>query len=60
MSPTHASKDCRLSIGMPDSGLSGPDYDDFLAVLGAGRKLSRGEAGKAVRHSLMVSRFDWS
>jgi hypothetical protein len=60
MSPTLDLDELGPSIGTRDSGLSGPDYDDFLAVLGAGRKLRRAEAGKAVRHSLMVERFDWS
>lgn len=60
MSPTLDLDEMGPSIGRPGSGLSGPDYDDFLAVLGVGRKLRRAEAGKAVRHSLMVARFDWS
>jgi hypothetical protein len=60
MSPTLDLDELEPSIGTPDSGLSGPDYDDFLAVLGVGRKLSRPGAGKVVRHRLMVSRFDWS
>ncbi|MAE69798.1 MAG: hypothetical protein CME06_04935 [Gemmatimonadetes bacterium] len=60
MAPTLDLDELGPSIGSPGSDLSGPDYDHFLSVLGAGRKLRRAEVGKAVRHSLMVSRFDWS
>jgi hypothetical protein len=60
MSPTLDSEDCRLSNDAPGSGLSMPNYDHFLAVLGDGRWLGRAEAGKGVRHSLMVDLFDWS
>ena len=60
MSPTLDLDELRPSIGAPGSRSSGPNYDDFLAVLGAERDPRRAEAGKAVRHSLMVERFDWS
>jgi hypothetical protein len=60
MAPTLDLDELGPSIGTPESNLGGPDYDDFLAVLGGRRRLSRGEAGKDVRHSLMVERFDWS
>ena len=60
MAPTLDLNELGPSIGTPGSGLSGPDYDDFLAVLGAEREPRRPEAGKAVRYRLMVDRFDWS
>ena len=60
MSPTLDLDEFGASRDPRRSDLGGPDYDDFLAVLGAGRKQRRPGAGKAVRHSLMVERFDWS
>jgi len=60
MSPTLDLDELGPSIGTPDSGLSGPDYDDFLAVLGVGRQQGRTEAGDAVRQTLMVHSFNWS
>jgi len=60
MSPTLDSDLSRPLQGRPESDLGGPDYDDFLAVLGAGRDPHRPGAGKAVRHILMVDLFDWS
>ena len=58
MSPTLDLDQLGTSQGAPGSRSSGPNYDDFLAVLG--RRLGRTEAGKGVRHSLMVECFDWS
>jgi hypothetical protein len=60
MSPTLDSDLSVPSQRTPGSGLSGPDYDDFLAVLGAERYPRRPGAGKRVRHSLMVHSFNWS
>ncbi len=60
MSPTLDSDLSVPSQRTPASDLGGPDYDDFLAVLGAGRDPRRPGGGKIVGHSLMVDRFDWS
>ena len=60
MSPTLDLDELGTSQGTPGSDLSRPDYDDFLAVLGVRRRSGSAEAGKAVRHTLMVERFDWS
>jgi hypothetical protein len=60
MSPVLDPEDCRPLNDAAGGGLSMPNYDHFLAVLGDGRWLGRAEAGKGVRHSLMVDRFDWS
>ena len=60
MSPTLDLDQLGTSQGAPGSRSSGPAYDDFLAVLGAGREPRRPEAGKGVRYRLMVDHFDWS
>ena len=60
MSPTLDLDELGTSQGAPGSRSSGPDYDAFLSVLGAGRDPRRSEAGKGVRYRLMVDRFDWS
>ena len=60
MSPTLDLDELGPSRGSPGRDLSGPDYDDFLAVLGVRRSQGRPEGRRAVRHSLMVDRFDWS
>ena len=60
MSPVLAPEDCRPLNDAAGGGLSMPNYDHFLAVLGVGRWLGRAEVGKDVRHRLMVDLFDWS
>ena len=60
MSPVLAPEDCRPLNDAAGGGLSMPNYDYFLSVLGVGRWLSRAEVGKDVRHRLMVYSFNWS
>jgi hypothetical protein len=60
MSPVLAPEDCRPLNDAAGGGLSMPNYDYFLSVLGVGRWLSRAEAGKSIRRTLMVDLFDWS
>ena len=60
MSPVLDPEDCRPLNDAAGGGLSMPNYDHFLAVLGVGRWLARAEVGKDVRHRLMVDSFNWS
>jgi hypothetical protein len=60
MSPVLDPEDCRPLNDAAGGGLSMPNYDYFLSVLGVGRWLKRSEAGKDVRHRLMVHSFNWS
>jgi hypothetical protein len=60
MSPVLAPEDCRPLNDAAGGGLSMPNYDYFLSVLGDGRWLGRAEVGKDVRHRSMVYSFNWS